>query len=198
MPLGVPSVPYNIEGEDEEEWIDLYNRLSREKILFLCSEVSDETSNQLVGLFVYLNSENPRKEFYLYINSQGGSLICGLALYDVITLVHGDVSTIVVGSAASIASLVLTAGTIGKRIALPHTRIMIHQPESGASGNAIDIQKETDEVLRLKNQVLELYSERTNQPLSRIAKDFERDYFMSAQEAKKYNIVDAVVQSLTE
>ena len=196
MPLGVPKVPFMLdEDEQEAEWVDLYNRLSRERILFLCSELSDEMSNQLVGLFVYLNSENPQKEFYLYINSPGGSIICGLAVYDAIHYVNADVSTIVVGSAASMASLILAAGTKGKRIALPHTRIMIHQPESGSSGYAIDLKKETEEVFRLKNQVLELYNERTGQSLARLSNDIERDYYMSAEEAKEYNIVDAVVES---
>lgn len=113
MPLGVPKVPFRFQGQ-QADWVDIYNRLSRERILFLCSELNDETANQLVGLMIYLNSENASKEFYLYINSPGGSVICGLALYDVINYVNADVSTIVIGSAASSASLILAAGTKGK------------------------------------------------------------------------------------
>ena len=128
MPLGIPKVPFRLQGQPAD-WVDIYNRLSRERILFLCSDLNDETVNQLVGLMIYLNSENPQKEFYIYINSPGGSIICGLALYDVINYVNADVSTIVIGSAASSASLIIAAGTRGKRIALPHSRIMIHQPE---------------------------------------------------------------------
>nr|UIB38816.1 Clp protease proteolytic subunit [Trentepohlia sp. YN1242] len=210
MPLGVPKVPFRFQGQ-QADWVDIYNRLSRERILFLCSELNDETANQLVGLMIYLNSENAQKEFglrtnkspnrwsfsfILYINSPGGSVICGLALYDVINYVNADVSTIVIGSAASSASLILAAGTKGKRIALPHSRLMLHQPESQVFGQALDIQKETDEIIRLKHEILAIYNERTGQPLDRLAKDIERDFFMSAYEAQKYNLVDAVVQTV--
>uniref|UniRef100_UPI003002C587 Clp protease proteolytic subunit n=1 Tax=Cephaleuros diffusus TaxID=1519597 RepID=UPI003002C587 len=195
MPLGVPKVPFRFQGQ-QADWVDIYNRLSRERILFLCSELNDETANQLVGLMIYLNSENPQKEFYLYINSPGGSVICGLALYDVINYVNADVSTIVIGSAASSASLILAAGTKGKRIALPHSRLMLHQPESQVFGQALDIQKETEEIIRLKHEILAIYNQRTGQPLERLSKDIERDFFMSASEAQKYNLVDSVVAPL--
>ena len=193
MPLGVPRVPYRLHNS-QSEWVDIYNRLSRNRILFLCSDLNDEAANQLIGLMVYLNSENPQKEFYLYINSPGGSLVSGLALYDVIRYVNADVSTIVIGTAASMASLILAAGTKGKRIALPHARIMIHQPEGQIASSAADIERETVEILRIKDEIIQIYSERTGQPISRISKDMERDFFMSAQEAKNYSLVDAVVR----
>lgn len=192
MPLGVPRVPYRLHNS-QSEWVDIYNRLSRNRILFLCSDLNDEAANQLIGLMVYLNSENPQKEFYLYINSPGGNLIAGLALYDVIRYVNADVSTIVIGTAASMASLILSAGTRGKRIALPHARIMVHQPEGQIASSAADIERETFEILRLRDEIIQIYSERTGQTISRISKDIERDFFMSAQEAKNYNLVDAVV-----
>ena len=192
MPLGVPRVPYRLHNS-QSEWVDIYNRLSRNRILFLCSDLNDEAANQLIGLMVYLNSENPQKEFYLYINSPGGSLVSGLALYDVIRYVNADVSTIVIGTAASMASLILSAGTKGKRIALPHARVMIHQPEGQIASSAADIERETVEILRIKDEIIQIYSERTGQPIPRISKDMERDFFMSAQEAKNYSLVDAVV-----
>nr|YP_010261164.1 Clp protease proteolytic subunit [Cephaleuros karstenii]UIB39105.1 Clp protease proteolytic subunit [Cephaleuros karstenii] len=195
MPLGVPKVLFRFQGQ-QADWVDIYNRLSRERILFLCSELNDEIANQLVGLMIYLNSENAQKEFNLYINSPGGSVICGLALYDVINYVNADVATIVIGSASSSASLILAAGTKGKRIALPHSRIMLHQPESQVFGQALDIQKETEEIIRLKHDILAIYNQRTGQPLERLSKDIERDFFMSAYEAKNYNLVDGVVQTV--
>nr|YP_010260893.1 Clp protease proteolytic subunit [Cephaleuros virescens]UIB38647.1 Clp protease proteolytic subunit [Cephaleuros virescens] len=205
MPLGVPKVRFQLPNQQQPDWIDsavcfqyLYNRLSRERILFLCSELNDEAANQLVALLIYLNAENYSKEFYLYINSPGGSLICGLAVYDVISYISSDVSTIVIGGAASSASLISGAGTKGKRIALPHARLMIHQPETQVFGQAIDIEKETQEILRLKDEITAIYSKLTGQPLDRLAKDMERDFFMSAFQARRYNLVDAVVQTVQD
>nr|YP_010261110.1 Clp protease proteolytic subunit [Cephaleuros parasiticus]UIB39051.1 Clp protease proteolytic subunit [Cephaleuros parasiticus] len=205
MPLGVPKVRFQLPNQQQPDWIDsavcfqyLYNRLSRERILFLCSELNDEAANQLVALLIYLNAENYSKEFYLYINSPGGSLICGLAVYDVISYISSDVSTIVIGGAASSASLISGAGTKGKRIALPHARLMIHQPETQVFGQAIDIEKETQEILRLKDEITAIYSKLTGQPFDRLAKDMERDFFMSAFQARRYNLVDAVVQTVQD
>ena len=201
MPIGVPAVPstYELdedrEEEDEEvEWVDIYNRLSMERILILCSELSEETSNQLVGLFVYLNAENPYKEFYFYINSPGGSVIDGLAIFDAINFVSADVYTIAAGNAFSMASLIVSTGTHGKRISLPNTRFMIHEPEGGINGSAPDVSLETKEVLRIKDLVFQLYQECTGQSLERLKNDIYRDFYLSAEEAKNYNLVDQVVQ----
>nr|YP_010933263.1 proteolytic subunit 2 of clp protease [Streptofilum capillatum]WKT08544.1 proteolytic subunit 2 of clp protease [Streptofilum capillatum]WKT08643.1 proteolytic subunit 2 of clp protease [Streptofilum sp. BC4-VF8pt]WKT08742.1 proteolytic subunit 2 of clp protease [Streptofilum sp. ZNP2-VF4pt] len=196
MPIGVPKVPYRLPGEEDATWVDLYNRLYRERILFLGQNVDDETSNQLVAVMLFLNSENPTKEIYIYINSPGGSVMAGLALYDVMQYVSPDVITICMGMAASMASFVLAGGALGKRIALPHARIMIHQPSSGARGQAGDLLIEAGEILKLRQMVTEAYVQRTNQPIEVVALDMDRDRFMSAQEAKDYGVVDQVAQDM--
>lgn len=192
MPIGVPKVPFRLPGESTAQWIDLYNRLYRERVLFLCQELEDELTNQLIGIMLYLNAEEKSKGLYLYINSPGGSVTCGIALFDTMNYVKAEVTTICVGTAASMASFILAGGERGKRIALPHSRIMIHQPEGGSQGQASEILYECQEVLRLRQQIGQIYSERTNQPLSKIARDLDRDKYMSAQEAQKYGLVDQV------
>jgi ATP-dependent Clp protease protease subunit len=192
MPIGVPKVPYRLPGEPSAQWVDLYNRLYRERVLFLCQELEDELANQLIGIMLYLNAEEESKGLFLYINSPGGSVTCGIAVYDAMHYVQADVTTICVGTAASMASFILTGGDRGRRIALPHARLMIHQPEGGSQGQASEIVSESTEVLRIRRQVGRIYAERTGQPLSRISRDMDRDQFMSAREGKEYGLVDQV------
>jgi ATP-dependent Clp protease protease subunit len=192
MPIGVPKVPFRLPGEPTAQWIDLYNRLYRERVLFLCQDLDDELTNQLIGIMLFLNAEEKSKGLYLYINSPGGSVTCGIALYDTMNYVKADVTTICVGTAASMASFILAGGDIGKRIALPHARIMIHQPEGGSQGQASEILTECAEVLRIRQQIGQIYAQRTNQPLSKISRDMDRDRFLSAKEAKEYGLVDQV------
>ena len=168
--------------------IDLY----RESVLFLCQELDDELANQLIGIMLYLNAEEKSKGLYIYINSPGGSVTCGIAVYDAMNYVKSEVTTICVGTAASMASFVLAGGDRGKRIALPHSRIMIHQPEGGSQGQASEVLSESEEVMRIRRQVGKIYAERTGQSLSRISRDMDRDQFMSAREAKEYGLVDQV------
>ncbi|MCS6782206.1 MAG: ATP-dependent Clp protease proteolytic subunit [Gloeomargarita sp. SKYBB_i_bin120] len=194
MPLGIPKVPYRLPGEPYTQWIDIYNRLYRERIIFLGQEIDDEIANQIVAVMLYLDSEDPGKDIYLYINSPGGSVHAGLAIYDTMQHVKSDVVTICVGLAASMGAFLLAAGTKGKRLALPHSRIMIHQVSSGARGQASDIEIEAKEVLRIDHQLNLLLSHHTGQPLEKVQQDQKRDFYMSAQEALAYGIVDKVIE----
>jgi len=190
MPIGVPKVPFRLPGEPSAQWVDLYNRLYRERVLFLCQDLDDELANQLIGIMLYLNAEEKAKDLYVYINSPGGSVTCGIAVYDIINYVNSDVITLCVGTAASMASFILSGGARGKRIAFPHSRIMIHQPEGGSQGQASEVLYESEEVIRIRRQVGKIYSDRTGQSLSQISRDMDRDQFMSAREAKEYGLVD--------
>jgi ATP-dependent Clp protease protease subunit len=192
MPIGVPKVPFRMPGESTAQWVDLFNRLSRDRVLFLCSELKDDLANQLIGIMLFLNAEQEKKGLYLYINSPGGSLTCGIAVYDSMNFIESEVTTICVGTAASVASFVLAGGNLGKRIAFPNSRIMIHQPEGGSQGQASEIVFEASEVARIRQEVAKAYSERTGQSLAQIIRDMDRDQYMSAREAKDYGIVDQV------
>jgi len=192
MPIGVPKVPFRLPGEPSAQWVDLYNRLYRERVLFLCQDLDDEVANQLIGIMLYLNAEEVSKDLYIFINSPGGSVTCGIAVFDAMNYVQADVATICVGTAASMASFVLGGGNRGKRTALPHARIMIHQPEGGSQGQASEVLSESEEVMRIRREVGRIYAERTGQPLSRISRDMDRDQFMSARETKEDGIVDQV------
>jgi ATP-dependent Clp protease protease subunit len=192
MPIGVPKVPFRLPGEPAAQWVDLYNRLYRERVLFLCQTITDEVANQIIGIMLYLNAEEERRSFYIYINSPGGSVTCGIGLYDTINFVTSEVTTICVGTAASMASLVLAGGSRNKRIALAHARIMIHQPEGGSRGQASELIRESHELVRVRRQLGYIYAERTGQPLNKISSDMDRDQFMSAREAKNYGLVDEV------
>ncbi|BAC08624.1 ATP-dependent Clp protease proteolytic subunit [Thermosynechococcus vestitus] len=194
MPIGVPKVPYRLPGEPYTQWIDIYNRLYRERIIFLGKEVDDEIANQIVAVMLYLDSEDPGKDIMLYINSPGGSVTAGMAIYDTMQHIKSDVVTICVGLAASMGSFLLAAGTKGKRLALPHSRIMIHQPSGGTRGQATDIEIEAREILRVRRQLNELYAYHTGQPLEKIERDMDRDFFMSAEEAKNYGLIDRVIE----
>ncbi len=194
MPIGYPRVPYRMPGGQYTEWINIYDRLYRERIIFMGEDVDDEMANQIIAVMLYLDSEDPGKDIYLYINSPGGVVTSGMAIYDTMQHIKSDVVTICVGLAASMGSFLLTAGTKGKRLALPHSRIMIHQPSGGTRGQATDIEIEAREILRIRRQLNEIYSHRTGQPIEKIEKDMDRDFFMSAQEAKEYGLIDRVIE----
>ena len=199
MPIGTPSVPYRLPGSQMERWVDIYTRLGVERILFLGSEVNDGIANSLVAQMLYLDSEDSGKPIYLYINSPGGSVTAGLAIYDTIQYVKSDVVTICVGLAASMGAFLLAAGTKGKRVALPHSRIMIHQPLGGTSRRqASDIEIEAREILRMKEMLNRSLSDMSGQSFEKIEKDTDRDYFLSAQEAKDYGLIDRVIAHPSE
>lgn len=195
MPIGVPKVPYRLPGGSYEQWIDLEDRLFRERIIFLTEEVDDGIANAIVAYMLYLNSDDPNKPIYLYINSPGGSVTAGMAIYDTMQYIKSEVITICVGLAASMGSFLLAAGTKGKRLALPHSRIMIHQPLGGTGRRqATDIEIEAKQILRVRSELNELLAKHTGQPLAKIEKDTDRDYFMSAQEAAEYGLIDKVIE----
>ena len=199
MPIGTPSVPYRLPGSQFERWVDIYTRLGAERILFLGQEVTDGVANSLVAQMLYLDSEDSTKPIYLYINSPGGSVTAGLAIYDTMKYVKSDVVTICVGLAASMGAFLLSAGTKNKRLALPHSRIMIHQPLGGTSQRqASDIEIEAKEILRIKEMLNRAMSEMTGQPFEKIEKDTDRDYFLSAEEAKQYGLIDRVISHPNE
>lgn len=194
MPIGVPKVPYRLPGESYTQWIDIYNRLYRERIIFIGREIDDELANQVIAVMLYLDSEDAGKDIILYINSPGGYVTSGMAIYDTMQHIKSDVVTICVGLAASMGSFLLAAGSPGKRLALPHSRIMIHQPSGGTRGQASDIEIEAREILRIRRQLNQIYANRTNQSIEKIEKDMDRDFFMSAAEAKEYGIIDRVIE----
>ena len=193
MPVGVPCVDVSPPEEEEEEWSDLYAELYEDRVLFLGESLEDELTNQLMFSLMFLSIDEPDEEIFFYINSPGGSITCGMALYDTFRTIDAPVSTICVGTASSMASLLLAGGEYGKRIALPHSRIMIHQPEGGNEGQADEVLSESEEVLRIRQEIGTLYARRTGQSLMQIARDMDRDQFMSAREAKEYGLVDYVI-----
>lgn len=194
MPIGVPKVPYKMPGGYDTQWINIYDRLYRERIIFLGRDVDDEIANQIIAVMLYLDSEDSGKDIILYINSPGGMVSAGMAIFDTMQHIKSDVVTICVGLAASMGSFLLAAGAKGKRLALPHSRIMIHQPSGGTRGQATDIQIEAKEILRLRHQLNNIYAKNTGQPIEKIEKDMDRDYFMSAEEAKEYGLIDRVIE----
>lgn len=194
MPIGTPRVPYQLPGSPYSDWINIYDRLYRERIIFLGKEVDDEITNQIIAVMLYLDSEDQNKDIYLYINSPGGSVTAGMAIYDTMQHIKSDVVTICVGLAASMGSFLLAAGKQGKRLALPHSRIMIHQPSGGVRGQATDIEIEAREILRIRRQLNQIYADKTGQTVEKIEKDIDRDFFMSAQEAKEYGLIDRVIE----
>ncbi|MCP9915115.1 MAG: ATP-dependent Clp protease proteolytic subunit [Prochlorococcaceae cyanobacterium] len=199
MPIGTPSVPYRLPGSQYERWVDIYTRLGVERILFLGSEVNDSIANSLVAQMLYLDSDDNSKPIYLYINSPGGSVTAGLAIFDTIQYVKSDVVTICVGLAASMGAFLLAAGTKGKRLALPHSRIMIHQPLGGTSQRqASDIEIEAREILRMKDMLNQSLADMCGQSLEKVTKDTDRDYFLSAAEAKEYGLIDRVIAHPTD
>ena len=199
MPIGTPSVPYRLPGSQYERWVDIYTRLGVERILFLGQEVNDAIANSLVAQMLYLDSEDSSKPIYLYINSPGGSVTAGLAIFDTMQYVKSDVVTICVGLAASMGAFLLAAGTKGKRLALPHSRIMIHQPLGGTSQRqASYIEIEAREILRIKDMLNQSLADMCSQTLEKVTKDTDRDYFLSAAEAMEYGLIDRVISHPTE
>lgn len=179
-------------GKGERSY-DIYSRLLKERIIFLSDEVNDVTASLVVAQLLFLESEDPDKDIYLYINSPGGSITSGMAIYDTMNYIKSEVSTICIGMAASMGAFLLTAGQKGKRYALPNSEIMIHQPLGGFKGQATDIDIHARRILQIKETLNEILCERTGQPMEKIKKDVERDYFMSAVEAKEYGLVDEVI-----
>jgi len=194
MPIGVPKVAYRVPGSPSADWVDIYNRLYRERIIFLGQEIDDELANQIIGVLLYLDSEDNDKPIYLYINCPGGSVIAGMAIFDCISHIKSEVVTINIGLAASMASFIMAAGSKGKRLALPNSRIMIHQPAGGAQGQAEDIKVEAAQIMRIRDNIVKMYSMMTGQTQEQIAIDLDRDNFMSAQQAKEYGLVDRVLE----
>jgi ATP-dependent Clp protease protease subunit len=187
-------VPMVIEQTNRgERSYDIYSRLLKDRIIMLGEEVNDTTASLIVAQLLFLEGEDPDKDIYLYINSPGGSITAGMAIYDTMQYIKPDVSTICVGMAASMGAFLLTAGAKGKRFALPNSEIMIHQPLGGFQGQATDIGIHAKRILDIKKKLNEILSERTGQPLERIQQDTERDNFMSADEAMKYGLIDEVI-----
>jgi ATP-dependent Clp protease, protease subunit len=176
-----------------ERAFDLYSRLLRERIIFLGSDVNDDVANTIAAQMLFLEAEDPEKDIQLYINSPGGSISAGMAIYDTMKQVRCDVATICYGLAASMGAFLLSGGTKGKRMALPNARIMIHQPLGGAQGQAVDIEIKAREILYLKGLLNQLMADHTGQPLSRLETDTDRDFFMSPDDAKEYGLIDRVI-----
>ncbi len=190
----MPLVPYVVEQTSRgERSYDIFSRLLNDRIVVLSDEVNDATASLVVAQLLYLESENPDKDIQLYINSPGGSVTSGFAIYDTMNFVKCDVSTICIGMAASMGAFLLAAGAKGKRFALPNSEIMIHQPLGGAQGQASDIKIHTEHILRTKDKLNQILSERTGQPLEKIVQDTDRDNFMSAQQAMEYGLIDKVM-----
>ena len=197
-PLGLGLVPMVVEqsGRGERAY-DIYSRLLKERVVFLVGPVTDETANLLVAQFLFLESENPEKDIHLYINSPGGSVTAGLAIYDTMQFVRPAVATTCLGMAASMGAFLLAAGAKGKRYTLPNSRIMIHQPSGGARGQASDIEIQAREILYLRMKLNQMMSNHTGKALEAIEKDTDRDYFMNAEEALSYGLVDHILVKRT-
>ena len=191
---GLGMVPIVIEqsGRGERAY-DIYSRLLRERIVFLVGPVNDQTANLVVAQMLFLESENPDKDIFLYINSPGGSVSAGLSIFDTMQFIKPDVSTLCMGMAASMGSFLLMAGAKGKRAALPNSRVMLHQPSGGAQGQATDIEIQAREIIKTREQLNRIYAERTGQTLERIAADMERDMWLSPVEARDYGLIDQVL-----
>jgi ATP-dependent Clp protease protease subunit len=190
-------VPMVIEttGRSERAY-DIYSRLLKDRIIFIGTAIDDTVSNIIIAQLLFLQMEDPAKDIEVYINTPGGSVTSGLAIYDTMQFVKPDVNTYCVGQAASMGAVLLAAGTPGKRFALPHARIMIHQPWGGMQGTAADISIQAEEILRMRARIEEILAHHTKQPVDKIKKDTDRDYFMSAEEAKAYGIVDEVITNI--
>lgn len=181
-----------------ERAYDIYSRLLKERLIFIVGPVEDQMANLIVAQLLYLESENPDKDIQLYINSPGGSVTSGLSIYDTMQFVNCDISTICIGQAASMGALLLAGGASGKRYALPHSRVMVHQPSAGFQGQATDIEIHAKEVLELKRRLNEIMARHTGQTMKQIEKDLERDNFMSGEEAVKYGLIDTLLESRIE
>ncbi len=192
-------IPIVIEQTNRgERSFDIYSRLLKDRIIFLGTEIDDQVANVVMAQLLHLDSEDPGKDIHLYINSPGGIVTSTLAIYDTMQYVNSDVSTICIGQAASGAALILAAGARGKRFALPHARVLLHQPAGGTSGQAVDIDIHAREILRLRDLLDEILSNHTGQPLERIRSDTDRDFIMTAREAMDYGVIDALIERKEE
>ena len=190
-------IPMVIEQTNRgERAYDIYSRLLKDRIIFLGSPINDAVANSVIAQMLFLAADDPDKDINLYINSPGGSITAGMAIYDTMQFIKPDVCTICVGLAASMGAFLLAAGTKGKRLALPNSEIMIHQPLGGAEGQATDIAIRAKRILRMRDKLNRILSERTGQPLEKVEKDTDRDYFMTAEEAKAYGIIDRIVEKI--
>jgi ATP-dependent Clp protease protease subunit len=195
----MPLVPIVIEQTNRgERSYDIYSRLLKDRIIFLGTPVFDEIANVIIAQLLFLESSDPDKDIHFYINSPGGSVTAGLAIYDTMRMVRPDVRTYCIGQCASMGAWLLAAGAQGKRYALPNSRIMIHQPLGGATGQATDIEIQAQEIIKLKSKMTQILSDHTGRPASQVLEDIDRDYFMSAEEAKAYGIVDEIVSAGTQ
>jgi len=191
--------PYVIERSSRgERSYDVYSRLLMDRIIFLGTPINDDVANMIIAQLLFLDADNRGRDIFLYINSPGGNVSSGMAIYDTMQFIQSPVNTICMGMAASMGSFLLAAGRAGKRSALPHSRIMIHQPSGGASGTASDIEIQAKEILYLRSQMNSLYSKHTGRPVEQIERDMERDFFMSAEEAKAYGLIDTVITQSPE
>ncbi|OIP87660.1 MAG: ATP-dependent Clp endopeptidase, proteolytic subunit ClpP [Syntrophaceae bacterium CG2_30_49_12] len=191
-------IPIVIEQDGRgERAFDIYSRLLKERIIFLGTPIDDDVANLIIAQMLYLESENPDKEIFFYINSPGGQVSSGMAIYDTMRYIKPSVCTVCMGQAASMGALLLAAGEKGKRYALPHSRILIHQPLGGFHGQATDINIQAREILRLKEELNDILAELTSQPLARVETDTERDYYMTVLQAKEYGIIDEIVTKKT-
>ncbi|MBP1906535.1 ATP-dependent Clp endopeptidase proteolytic subunit ClpP [Paenibacillus turicensis] len=190
-------IPMVVEQSNRgERAYDIYSRLLKDRIIFLGSQVNDVVANSIIAQMLFLDAQDPTKDISLYINSPGGSITAGMAIYDTMQYIKADVSTICVGLAASMGAFLLNAGAPGKRFALPNSEVMIHQPLGGAEGQATDIEIRARRILQMRDKLNKILAERTGQPLERIEKDTDRDYFMSAHAAKEYGLVDQVIEKI--
>jgi ATP-dependent Clp protease protease subunit len=188
-------IPYVVEQTNRgERSYDIYSRLLKDRIIFLGSEINDAVANTIVAQILFLQTEDPNKDIQLYITSPGGSISAGFAIYDTMQHVKCDIQTICIGMAASMGAFLLSSGTKGKRLALPNSEVMIHQPLGGAQGQASDIEISAKRILRMRDRLNQLLSEQTGQPLKKIQQDTDRDHFMSAEEAKKYGLIDKIIE----
>ena len=199
MTVGTIYPPYIIERSSRgERTYDIFSRLLMDRIVFLGTAIDDTVANIIIAQPLFLDADNPERDIYLYINSPGGLVSSGMAIYDTMQFLRAPVNTICMGMAASMGSFLLTAGTAGKRSALPHARIMMHQPSGGAQGTAADIEIQAREIIYLRGKLNDLYAKHTRKPLEQIEKDMDRDRFMSAEEAKEYGLIDNVIAHLKD
>jgi ATP-dependent Clp protease protease subunit len=192
-------VPYVVEktGYGERHY-DIFSRLLKDRIIFIGGPIDDNVANIVIAQMLFLQNDNKNQDINIYINSPGGSITAGLAIYDTMQFVHCDVATFCIGSAYSMGAVLMAAGTKGKRYSLPHTRIMLHQPWGGTTGTATDISIQAEEIMFMKKSLNEILVKHSGQPIEKIEKDFDRDFYMSSQEAKEYGIVDEVIASLDD
>jgi ATP-dependent Clp protease, protease subunit len=197
--LFMPLVPIVVEqtNRGERSW-DIFSRLLKDRIIYLGTPINDEVSNVIVAQLLLLESQDPDKDIHMYINSPGGSITAGMAIYDTMQILRSDIRTFCIGQCASMGAWLLAAGTKGKRFAMPNSRIMIHQPLGGATGQATDIQIQAAEIIEIKGRMTELLARHTGRDITQIAKDIDRDYFMSAQEAKDYGLVDEILKPVVK